>query len=347
MARSNIARLNSDGTLDMNFDPNANLPVGSIAVQANGQILAGGVFTHIGGQDRSFIARLNAVTGMVDTFDPFNPAADDVVRSIAVEANGDILAGGFFTHIGGQPRSHIARLFAANGMAALSFDPNANVGGVYPIAVQANGKILVGGDFTTLSPNGGMPVMRNHIARLFAMNGVPDSFDPNANNNNVLSIAVQANGDILAGGPFTHIGGQNRNFIARLDAATGSADPLFDLNANDVVRSIAVQADGKILPVGDFTSIGGADRYYIARLDATGAADLFAPDADYFVYAIAVQADGKILAGGFFQQHRRTIAPPFRSFEQRHPRAAKPRRDAKHHYLDTRRLNPAIHARYL
>ena len=80
-----------------------------------------------------------------------------------------------------------------------------------------------------------------------------DSFDPNANND-VLSIAVQADGKILAGGCFTSIGGQTRNRIARLDPTTGLADS-FDPNANDVVRSIAVQADGKILAGGLFTTL--------------------------------------------------------------------------------------------
>ena len=46
-----------------------------------------------------------------------------------------------------------------------SFDPNAN-GTVFAIAVQADGKILAGGDFTTLAPNGGAAVTRNRIARL-------------------------------------------------------------------------------------------------------------------------------------------------------------------------------------
>ena len=45
------------------------------------------------------------------------------------------------------------------------FDPNAN-GAVSAIVVQPDGKILIGGDFTTLSPNGGATVIRNHIARL-------------------------------------------------------------------------------------------------------------------------------------------------------------------------------------
>ena len=40
------------------FDPNANSTVYSIAVQADGKILAGGYFTSIGGQTRSLFARL-------------------------------------------------------------------------------------------------------------------------------------------------------------------------------------------------------------------------------------------------------------------------------------------------
>src|SRR5438128_10218418 len=88
----------------------------------------------------------------------------------------------------------------------------------------------------------------------------------------VISIAVQADGKILAGGAFLSIGGQTRNYIARLDATTGLADS-FDPNANGYVFSIAVQADGKILAGGGFTSIGGQTRNYIARLsDATAAA---------------------------------------------------------------------------
>ena len=117
------------------------------------------------------------------------------------------------------------------------------------------------------------------------------------------SIAVQADGKILAGGFFTSIGGQTRNRIARLDATTGLADS-FDPNANNDVFAIAVQADGKILAGGIFSganSIGGQTRNRIARLDATtGLADSFDPNANSFVLSIAVQADGKILAGGGF-----------------------------------------------
>src|SRR6266581_1419834 len=87
------------------------------------KVLAGGVFTSIGGQPRNYIARLDATTGLADSFDP---NANNVVRSIAVQADGKILAGGGFTSIGGQTRDRIARLDATTGLAD-SFDPNANL----------------------------------------------------------------------------------------------------------------------------------------------------------------------------------------------------------------------------
>src|SRR5438552_3128033 len=150
---------------------------------------------------------------------------------------------------------------AVRGQSALDgFDPNAN-GAVNVVVVQPDGKILIGGDFTTLSPNGGVAVTRNRIARLNPDGTLDTAFNPNANSS-VLAIAVQADGKILVGGDFfgaNSIGGQARNYIARLDATTGLADS-FNPNPNLDVSPIAVQADGKILAGGSFSSIGGQTR---------------------------------------------------------------------------------------
>src|SRR5437773_231445 len=252
------------------FDPNANGTVRVVVVQPDGKILIGGDFTTLspnGGVavTRNHIARLNP-DGTLDT--AFDPNANNSVRSIALQADGKILAGGYFfgaNSIGGQTRDGIARLAATTGLAD-SFDANANAS-VESIAVQADGKILAGGQFGQFygaNSIGGQN--RNGIARLDATTGLADSFNPNANT--LYSIAVQADGKILAGGAFTSIGRQNRNFIARLDAMTGLADS-FDPNANGAVFSIAVQADGKVLVGGIFNTIGGQTRNYIARLEGT------------------------------------------------------------------------------
>src|SRR5204863_1515155 len=121
---------------------------------------------------------------------------------------------------------------------------------------QADGKILVGGAFTTI---GGTP--RNRIARLDADGTLDTAFNPNPNDF-VRSIAVQTDGKILVAGDFNgtnSIGGQPRNRIARLDPTTGAADS-WDPNANDYVWSIVVQADGKILAGGFFFGGGGQVR---------------------------------------------------------------------------------------
>ena len=293
--RHNIARLNTDGTLE---DPtfNASDEVRTIVVQADGKILVGGDFQSIAGVTRNHIARLFGGVPSPGYADSFDPNANNFVIALAEQVDdGKIVVGGLFSgfnSIGGQPRNGIARLDPTTG-AADSFDPAPN-NVVYSTAIQPDGKILVGGDFTSI---GGQ--MRNHIARLDPTTGAADSFDPAANNR-VFLIAIQPDGRILVGGIFSSIGGQTRNFIARLDATTGAADS-FNANANDFVESIVVQADGKILVAGGFTSIGGQARNGIARLDpSTGLADSFNPNAGISFGVIALQTDGKILAGGNF-----------------------------------------------
>ncbi len=173
------------------------------------------------------------------------------------------------------------------------FDPNAN-GTVYSLAVQSDGKIVVGGEFTRI---GG--VTKNYIARLNSDGTLDASFNPSANSQ-VSSIALQSDGKILVGGSFASIGGVTRNHMARLNP-DGTIDASFDPNANSQVSSIAVQSDGKILVGGWFTRIGGVTRNYITRLNPDGTPDTTFPAyASNYVFSIAVQSDGKILVGGSF-----------------------------------------------
>jgi uncharacterized delta-60 repeat protein len=296
VTRNRIARLNSDGTLDTTFNPNANNNVRALAVQSDGKILVGGDFTTMSGEPRNRLARLDAISGAAESFDP---NVSSLVRTIALQADGKILVGGDFTSVEGETRNFIARLNATSGSLD-SFNPNAN-GPVRCIVVQANGKILVGGQFNGENGIGGG--LCNYLARLDPLTGLADAYYPNANGA-VLSIAVQADGKILVGGFFkgaNSIGGQSRNRIARLNATIGVADS-FNPNADGEINSIAMQADEKILVGGKFRNVGGQARRYLARLDSTtGAADAsFNPNAGGVVHSIALQGDDKILAGGAF-----------------------------------------------
>ena len=216
------------------FDPNANGPVHVVVVQPDGKILLGGVFTTLspnGGAavTRNCIARLNP-DGTVDgAFDPnANSNQSAAVYAIAVQADGKVLVGGQFTSVGGQPRNAIARLDATTGLAD-SFDPNASNGPyscyVDSIVVQADGKILIGGMFTRLSPNGGEMVTRQSIARLHTDGTLDGAFDPNATDN-VYALTLQSDGKILVGGHFNYIGGESRHHIARLKASTATPTPI-------------------------------------------------------------------------------------------------------------------------
>ena len=271
------------------FDPGADNAAFSLAVQADGKILAGGAFGTLGGAWHGCLARLLA-DGTPDPI--FNPYADSTVHSLAVQADGKILVGGEFTYVCGEERHYLARL-NADGTLDTAFNPSAD-GVVYSLVVQADGKILVGGEFTHLCGE-----ERHYLARLYEDGTLDAAFNPNADNS-VYTLAVQDNGQILAGGIFTWIGGGGRTYGARL-YANGTLDTGFNPGANDVVYALAVQADGKVLLGGEFAEICGEARGHIARMNTDGTLDTaFNPGADEAIYSLAVQADGKILAGGFF-----------------------------------------------
>jgi uncharacterized delta-60 repeat protein len=289
VARTNIARFHSDGSLDTNFDGNANSDVFAMAIQPDGKILVGGYFTRIGGQFRNRIARLDPTNGLADSF---NPGANDLVRTIVPQTNGMILVGGDFSVIAGTNRSRVARLDPISGLAD-SFNPSASSSSsVYSIAVQNDNKILIGGTFTSIGGTN-----RNRIARVEPALGLADTLDPNVDGD-VMSLALQADGKIVLSGFFNNVGGQPRNYIARVNATNGAPDS-FNPNANNTVQVVVVQPDGKILAGGGFGSIGGEFRSGLARLDTNGVADSFNPSGGT-VATVALQPDGKIVAGGTF-----------------------------------------------
>ncbi len=293
--RNRMARLEIDGRLDRTLNAGVVGPAGAtvsaMAVQTDGKIVIGGIFSSVLGVTRNNIARLNT-DGTLDT--GFNPNANSAVIALAIQPDGRVLAGGFFTAIGGAARNQIARLDALTG-AADTFNPNANGGTIESITVLADGKILIAGSLRQVGN-----VLRNGMARLDAISGAADSFNPNVTGGDIASVVVQPDGKILIGGDFFRIGGNPIRKMGRLNA-DGTIDRPFRPEPDFRVQAIALQADGKVLAGGHFTTIGGAAREFIARLDpVTGAADSFNPRINNVVLSIAVQSNGKILAGGLF-----------------------------------------------
>lgn len=174
-----------------------------------------------------------------------------------------------------------------------TFNPNANQS-VYAMAVQPDGKILLGGLFWTL---GGQS--RNYIGRLNTDGTLDAAFNPGADYD-VLTLCLQLDGKILVAGRFTTLTGQARSNIGRL-TSNGALDVSFNPAANSAVYCMAEQGDGKIMIGGQFTTVGGSPRARIARLNSDGSLDItFNPGADAQVFTLALQPDGRILVGGLF-----------------------------------------------
>jgi uncharacterized delta-60 repeat protein len=198
--------------------------------------------------------------------------------------------------LGGQSRNHLGRLNADGGL-----DTNFTVGvsspsfsAVKSLVVQTNGRVLVGGYFTTLGTQ-----TRTNLGRLLADGTVDAAFNPGANNW-VECFALQTDGRILVGGTFTALGGFPRSRLARLND-DGTLDASFDPAPNDKVSCVVVQADGQILVGGFFNTLCGVPRAFLGRVRADGTLDSsFDPQPVGPVDMIALEADGKILvAGGF------------------------------------------------
>lgn len=300
-----IARLDADGMVDGTFTPPTGLSnyVYSIAVQEDGKILVGGNFTDVGGDmDRDYLIRLEEDGRLDETFTP--PSVNSLVLSILPLADGKILVGGSLSDAGGDENLDRIMRLNANGTVDDTFTPTAINSLVYCMALQDDGKILVGGGMVDV----GDEPDRDRIFRLEANGTLDTSFTPPAALSSfVITIVPQLDGKILVGGQFVDVGGDtDLDRLIRLDE-NGALDGTFappTLNGN--VNTIVLQADGKILAGGRFSDAGGnTELDYLMRLEEDGTID---PAFDSqvsetgagLVNCVAVEADGKLLIGGGF-----------------------------------------------
>jgi uncharacterized delta-60 repeat protein len=300
VTENRIIRLNSDGSKDTTFNTGTgfNNNVTSIKLQADGKILVGGYFTTYNGVTENKIIRLNS-NGNKDTTFNTGTGILGFVFSIEVQTNGKILIGGFFTDYDGVIEHNIIRL-NTNGSKDTAFNTGTGFGAwVNTIKQQADGKILLGGEFGSYNGN-----TENYIIRLNSSGTKDTSFDTDTGfNNTVYSIAVQTDGKILVGGNFTSYKGVAANRIIHLNAS-GSKNTSFAIGTgfNFTVDTIAVQADGKILVGGTFSTYNGVTENKIIRINTDGTKDATFNNGqfDNIIRTTEEQTDGKILIGGLF-----------------------------------------------
>ena len=307
VARDRIARLNTDGTLDITFDPMAGADgsIRAVAVQPDGKIVIGGDFMQFNGVACGRLMRLNA-DGSVDAGFNTGAGANNLVKHIAIRADGRILIGGTFTTVQGSARNRIAQL-NSDGSLDAGFDPGAGLDNeVNVILEQPDGAILVGGDFNNAS---GSP--RKKVARYTTTGALDPSFNPGTGaNGDVRDLALRPDGTIMTAGDFTSWNGEQRSLLVRLNA-DGTLDGTFATSGTSSYACNAnVLRDGDVsIIAGDFPTFGGTPTGGICQVDADGSEDAAynaVTGANGSVIKMLTQPDGKTLVFGTFNNYNGT-----------------------------------------
>ncbi len=286
------------------------------AIRDDGSLLVWGNFDRIGGLARDGIARVKPDGTVDESFQPPSlllghrrldnigeGSANASIRRVRIQPDGRILAAGLFSRVNGESRGSLIRLHPDGRLdeefgRGLGFDSD-----IADFALQADGRIVVGGDFEMVSG-----ARRPFIIRLKADGTLDETFKPNGGavhdaSTLVGAITFQPDGRILIGGRFHRVDGVSAPNVARLNP-DGTLDRTFKLSngASGPVGRIRLQPDGKIVLAGLFDAVGGRAAKRLAKLNADGSNDLTfrAPNPDADVSEVVCLPDGRMLVCGAF-----------------------------------------------
>lgn len=278
--RVNIARLESDGSLDPSFATanDANGTVRDLKLQPDGRMVVVGEFTNLGFLS-SHIVRLHSDGSRDNGFDSFM-MPDEPPNSVAIQGDGGVLIAGGFSEITGQTARRVVRISRHLGLdqtligmgggngseRGTTFLGN---GSVRAIAPERDGDLLIAGSFSMIQGQ-----TRQRVARLSHGTGTLQAgFAPTVDGI-VEAVLVQPDGKVVIAGEFQTVNGVFRDGVARLNA-DGTLDTTFQPPAitGEVVRAIEQGEDGKIYIAGEFDNIGDSGRRHFARLNADGSLD--------------------------------------------------------------------------
>ncbi len=126
--------------------------------QPDGKILIGGNFTVVNGFLKVGIVRLNADGTLDANFN--NESFNGTVRTLGLQSDGKIIVGGSFFLINNIVRRRIVRL-TVNGALDTSFNTGEGADSfIQSLALQTDGKVLVGGGFSTFNNVGAVSSVR-------------------------------------------------------------------------------------------------------------------------------------------------------------------------------------------
>jgi uncharacterized delta-60 repeat protein len=323
-----VARLNLDGSLDEDFNPGAGA---EDAVYATAQMFVpaavtnqpnipcyvlGGAFASFDGVPEGGVARLTQSGVLDSSFNTGIGASGGPVYAVAIQSNNQILLGGSFTSFNGAAHHYLVRL-NVDGSTDANFSAFDGVSSdiddsVYAILVQPDGKILVGGAFTSIDGNN-----YNSIARLNCDGSVGTGFNVGVGlNGDVFSLALDSQMRILVGGDFSDVD-ELCNGITRL-TTNGTEDTTINfgsgVNGNGAVYSIAIQTNDEIDVGGEFVAFDYNRGYNFVCL--YGGAN-YSPGSLPLLNAslvagggLQLQATGLAPSANFMLQYATNLSPP-------------------------------------
>lgn len=293
-----ILRFNADGTLDEPFKNNTAMlsqAISATSIQNSGKIIVTG---EIAGITAGKIARFNT-DGTLDASFQSGTGANRVIRAHILQPDDKIIVVGDFTMYDSIERFHIARL---NADGSLDTTFNTGVGfdeRVTALAIQSDGKIIIGGTFFTSS---GLSVFS--LLRLNSDGSVDPSFHlATFPNNAIHKILIQKDDKIIIAGAFTTYDGVSKNHLARLNA-DGIIDTTYRMGTgpDNTIYTAFLQPDGKLL-ISYLSRYNGTPVKTITRINTDGVLDTSFTGSEVLnggITSIGFQSDNKIILGGSF-----------------------------------------------
>lgn len=213
------------------------------------------------------------------------------VFALAVAPNGDLWVGGEFTTVGGSAsQNYIARWNVATNTWT-SFGAVVPTGIVYALAVDRNGLLYVGGNFTNWNANANADYVVTYNGSAWAalstgLDGI------------CYALTLAPNGSVYVGGAFANAGG---GAASRVALWSGSAFSALGAGVNGIVRTLDASPGGELYVGGDFTTAGGLTAPYIAKW--TGYQWVALGEAsNNIVRSVLVTESGSVYASGDFTQ---------------------------------------------
>jgi hypothetical protein len=213
-----------------------------------------------------------------------SPGTSGTVYALALDGNGKLYAGGYFTTAGRVSANYIA-MWDGSSWSALGSGMNGNVSA---LVLDGSGKLYASGYFTTA---GG--VSANYIAM---WDGGSWSALGSGMNSPVSALALDGNGNLYAGGQFITAGGVSVNHLAMWDGSHWSA---LGSGVDGPAYVLALDGSGNLYAGGLFTAAGGVSANCIAMWDG-GSWSALGSGMNSRVYALALDGSGNLYAGGEF-----------------------------------------------